>query len=444
MSMMATRAPLLVAVAASGGRDSTALLHCVVHQAKLLSDVSVVALHVNHGLMPQAATWQSQLTAQVRRWATSGLPVRIVATRLQTAPQPGRSIEEWARTERYVALARMAQEQGARVVLLAQHGDDQAETVLLQALRGAGPAGLSAMARSFTRHGVAFARPWLGSSGSAIAHYIERRRLRFVIDTSNADTRFDRSRLRSLVMPALCSSFPHAQLSLVQVASRAQEADACLRELAAVDLAVCINDGRLIIASWMKLSMPRRRNVLRHWLTSLKRGTPTPQLIERLITELPEKRVGQWPCAAGTLLCHLGLLQVVSTEAIAELPPQHQSLVDLAQPGCYRLGGWSGVLVVSEVLGQGVKPGHLKHVRVKQRTEGLQFQRAPNATLRAVKKEFQVAGVPSWLRKGPVLYSGDQLLFIAGLGVDGRVQDVTGQQVGRSLEWVPNDASLTP
>ena len=128
-----------VAVAASGGRDSTALLHCTVRQAAALG-VEVMALHVHHGLLPQADQWLYQVQAQARRWGAS-----FAATRVQGGPKPGQSVEAWARRERYRALAEMAKKAGCSAVLLAHHRRDQAETFLLQALRSAGPAGLSAM-----------------------------------------------------------------------------------------------------------------------------------------------------------------------------------------------------------------------------------------------------------------------------------------------------------
>ena len=141
-----------VAVAVSGGRDSTALLHCTVRTAAALG-VGVVALHVHHGLMPAADAWLAQVQAQCRRWG-----VAFCSRRLQTHPPRGASVEAWARAERYRALAEMAREAGCSIVLLAHHRRDQAETWLLQALRGGGPAGLSAMPQEAVREGITWAR----------------------------------------------------------------------------------------------------------------------------------------------------------------------------------------------------------------------------------------------------------------------------------------------
>ncbi len=130
--------PCRVGVAVSGGLDSTALLHCVVALARRHPALRVHALHVNHGLQDDADAWQRQVAEQCRRWSRPQAPVSFHAARLQGRPGRGESVEAWARQHRYEALARLAGQQGCHLVLLAQHLDDQSETVLLQALRGAG------------------------------------------------------------------------------------------------------------------------------------------------------------------------------------------------------------------------------------------------------------------------------------------------------------------
>ena len=122
-----------VAVAASGGRDSTALLHATLRAAQP-SGIEVLALHVHHGLHADADAWQAHVHAQARRWG-AGFDTR----RLAGQPGPGDSVEAWARRGRYQALAEMARAAGCDLVLLAQHQRDQAETFLLQAMRGGGP-----------------------------------------------------------------------------------------------------------------------------------------------------------------------------------------------------------------------------------------------------------------------------------------------------------------
>ena len=134
-----------VAVAYSGGRDSTALLHATLKAAQGQS-LRVLALHVHHGLSAFADEWVRHCEAQCARWTQRIHPVQFVVLRLSSRPSRGESIEAWARTERYRALQSAAEASGASAILLAHHQRDQAETFLLQALRGAGVAGLSGMA----------------------------------------------------------------------------------------------------------------------------------------------------------------------------------------------------------------------------------------------------------------------------------------------------------
>ena len=150
---MGREAPPRVGVACSGGRDSTALLHATARAAASLG-LEVRALHVHHGLLPEADAWWRALEGRCRRWRRAGWPVAFCGARVPGRPAPGDSIEAWARRARYRALAELAQGEGITLVLLAHHRRDQAETVLLQALRGAGAPGLSAMPKVVVREGI--------------------------------------------------------------------------------------------------------------------------------------------------------------------------------------------------------------------------------------------------------------------------------------------------
>jgi tRNA(Ile)-lysidine synthase len=290
------RAPARVAVATSGGRDSTALLHCAAHQGRALG-VEVHALHVHHGLMARADAWQGQVAAQCRRWG-----VGFATLRLQGAPARGDSVEAWARRGRYRALAQMARERGIDLVLLAHHRRDQAETFLIQALRGGGAAGLAAMPREVERDGITWARPWLDQPRSAIDAYLRRHRLRFVDDASNDDLRFARGRLRAALWPALLGAFPDAETTLARAAARAAQESALLAQVARADLGeVAAGDGALVLPNWLALSAARRVNVLRAWL-GCTLPEPVPEtLVRRLADELPACVHGQWPAGSGWL-----------------------------------------------------------------------------------------------------------------------------------------------
>jgi len=226
----------------------------------------VLALHVHHGLSPNADAWLDHASALCARWARRGLPIELVATRVIECPAPGQSVEAWARRARYRALRDMAIARDVDLILLAHHRRDQAETFLLQALRGGGAAGLSAMPKVVRRDGITWARPWLALSRDAIESYARRHRLRWTDDESNDDDRFARNRLRRRVWPALLDAFGDAEGSLAAAAQRIQDAAAVVDEIAALDLAAIADEGGLDIAAWRQLSPARQRQALLRWL----------------------------------------------------------------------------------------------------------------------------------------------------------------------------------
>jgi tRNA(Ile)-lysidine synthase len=431
----------VVAVAYSAGRDSTALLHATACAARALG-LEVVALHVHHGLMKEADAWLRFGEKQVERWQAAGLPVRLVSTRLTDKPAKGDSVEAWARRERRVALARMAGEAGAGAVLLAHHRRDQAETVLLQALRGAGPAGLAAMPRALERDGLWWLRPWLDQPRGAIEAYVKHHQLRYVDDASNRDERFARSRLRRRVWHALSKAFDDAEVTLPQAARRAHEAQALLTEVAIADLATLVDDaGRLDVARWGSLSAARRANALRAWLhAALERGVPEA-LVQRLIAELEHDKPARWPVdGMREVAFYRARLEVVASRSTLEPPPAQT--IDLSRIGVHRVPQWHGVFAVARTSGAGVPAQLLTACRLVARRGGEQWQSAPRSTARSLKKQYQGAGVPAWQRDGPLLYAGEQLVFVPGLGIDARACMTASrdkaQKALRTLTWRPD------
>lgn len=431
----------LIAVATSGGRDSTALLHATLRQAAALG-LQVWALHVNHGLQAQADAWQTHVQRQCRRWARAGWPVQCLSVRLSGQPAAGDSIEAWARRERYRALTEMAQQVGAGLVLLAHHRRDQAETFLLQALRGGGAAGLAAMPREARRHGLVWARPWLDQPRSAIEAYIQRWRLSHVDDDSNADVRHDRNRLRHRVWPALLQAFPGAETALTQAASQAAQAATLMRELGAQDLAAAMDEGRgLNLQRWTALSPPRRRLCLHAFLDTALPAGVSRHLLERLLRELPEGRPGTWPAGAGGVL--RAYRQVLRLEC-AELPQRRaealtgEAFVFAPQlPGIQALPEWQGRLSLTSVTEGGTSAQWLTRLSARDRQGGEQFQATPGGIPRSLKKQYQAAAVPAWQRRGPLIWSGEQLLFVPGLGLDARCLAPAGQAQW-ALHWKPD------
>ncbi len=435
----------VVAVAYSAGRDSTALLHATWRAALAQGGLRVAALHVHHGLSAFADDWLDHARKQCRDWAAEeGAPLSFLSRRLPTRPAAGESVEAWARRERYRALAGMAREAGASIVLLAHHRQDQAETFLLQALRGAGPAGLSGMAQQASRDGIAWVRPWLCQPRRSIQAYVDHHRLRHVEDDSNAEARFARNRLRLKVWPALCEAFPQAEGALADAAARAQQADAALRELAELDMAATgATDGVLPLRAWAALSPARRGNLLRAWLLRQPGLALTSALLVRLMDELHGAGPASWPAGAGQLRRYRGRLTFSTDEAPSGRPsagaapenPAREVRLSITRPGAFPLPQWGGVLHAEPVAEGGVPLAWLGALELKARGGGERFQAGIGRPARSLKKQYQAAAVPEWARSGPLVYSGGQLVFVPGLGLDARVLALPGQeQVG--LQWV--------
>lgn len=421
-----------IAVAWSGGRDSTALLHATLIAAQPLG-VEVIALHVHHGLSPQADAWVAFCEAQAARWSRR-FPIRLRIARLEGRPERGESVEAWARQARYRALRRMAMEEGADTVLLAHHRLDQAETVLIQALRGGGVAGLAGMPREAEREGICWLRPWLDREPQAIAAYVRRHRLQHIEDDSNADPRFARNRLRLQVWPAIEQAFPQATTTLADTASWAQQAAVCLDELAAQDLAGMSDQRGLVIARWAATSEARRANALRHWLRA-QFGRPAPaSLVLRLMTELGQAGQGSWEGEGGRLRAYRGRLSWVAQAPATDVHPARESTCGIRRAGRHALPGWGGTLSVQRVSEDGVPLAWLAALELRERCGGEQFQAGVGRPPRSLKKQFQARAVPAWERDGPLVYSGGQLVFVPGLGLDARVIGLPGQPLVQ-LSW---------
>ncbi|MBV8469877.1 MAG: tRNA lysidine(34) synthetase TilS [Burkholderiaceae bacterium] len=435
--------PGAIAVAYSGGLDSTALLHtvasaCAAMAAEFGTAPRVFGLHVHHGLSPNADDWLRHCETQVQHWAAQGLPVALLCRRLAGEPQSGESVEAWARMQRYAALSDMARECGAKLLLLAHHRRDQAETFLLQALRGAGPAGLAGMPARQWRDGLCWTRPWLQQPREAIEAYVRAKGLSHIEDESNTDRRYARNRLRLEVWPALRQAFDHAESSLARAGQWAQQSLALQQEVAESDLVQWMTDAGLPLAALLELSEARAANLLRHWLAlGLRQPAPTT-LVQRLLTELPQTlasgRTARWPAGEFELELYRDVLSLRSLP----VPVEHAAelTLDLSCEGVHPCPGWQGAWQVQRVEQGGVAPDLLARAQMRVRRGGEQFQQHTRSMPRSLKKSWQAAGVPVSGRAGPLLFAQDRLLWVPGLGCDARMLAPAGQ-VQLSLSWRP-------
>lgn len=431
-------APVKVAVAYSGGRDSTALLHATAKVARE-QGYEVVALHVHHGLQPRADEWLAHCEDTCRRWRKRGWPLAFDHVRLALTVPAGASVEACARQARYAALRDMALAHGVEAVLLGHHRTDQAETFLLQALRGAGMAGLAAMPAAIQRDGLWWLRPWLARSRADIDAYVRRHRLRHVDDDSNDDPRHARNRLRLKVWPVLSEGFPQAEATLAQAAQWAAEAAICLEALARLDLSHAAAGEGLSHPALCELGPARARNALRAWYRSVAGRSMPATWLERLWMESQRASSRRWELPCGTVRLYRGVWTFSPHEPGADPGGNHAGshervaqLLEVARAGRHPVPGWGGVLYVrrprtAEERRASVPQSLLRQVWLRPRTGGERFQLGPGRPPRSLKKQFQALGVPEWQREGPLVYAGEQLVYVPGLGVDARAAAAAGQ-----------------
>lgn len=268
-------ADLPLAVAYSGGADSTALL--LACAARWPGQTH--AIHIHHGLQAAADSFAQHCEGVC---AALGVPLQVV--RVDARHAPGESPEDAARKARYPALADAARQCGAKQVLLAQHADDQVETLLLALSRGAGLPGLASMPAVFERHGMAFGRPLLAASGPAIRTWLTEQNITWVDDPTNANTAYTRNRIRHGLLPALEQVFPQYRETFARSARHAAQAQVLLDDLAALDLQAAGSPPA--IAALHALSRDRQGNALRYWLRSTHGTAASAAQLDELLNQV--------------------------------------------------------------------------------------------------------------------------------------------------------------
>ena len=270
---------LPLAVAYSGGADSTALLLACAEKWP----GRVCAIHVHHGLQAAADGFERHchdFCAQL------GLPLHVC--RVDARHAPGQSPEDAARRARYEAFRQLVQagsvQPAIQDIAIAQQADDQVETMLLALSRGAGLPGLSAMPAQWQRDGIRYHRPLLGVAGPQLRDWLRARGVAWVSDPTNADEQFTRNRIRARLLPALEAAFPQFRDTFARSAAHAAQAQALLDEIAAQDLAQAGMPPA--IARLQALSRARQANVLRHWLRTGHNAVPSAAQLQELLDQV--------------------------------------------------------------------------------------------------------------------------------------------------------------
>jgi tRNA(Ile)-lysidine synthase len=268
---------LPLAVAYSGGADSTALLLACAE--KWPGQVS--AIHVHHGLQAAADAFEQHCREACVRF---GVPLQVLHVDARAAP--GQSPEDAARSARYAALRQAARAAHPPIqhIALAQQADDQVETLLLALGRGAGLPGLSAMPAQWERDGLHYYRPLLDVSGAELRDWLRARRVSWVEDPTNADEQYTRNRIRARLLPALEAVFPHFRDTFARSAAHAAQAQRLLEEVAAQDL-LRVGEPPLL-ARLQELSRARQANVLRHWLSRQHATAPSAAQLHELLDQV--------------------------------------------------------------------------------------------------------------------------------------------------------------
>jgi tRNA(Ile)-lysidine synthase len=277
--MAAFEPALPLAVAFSGGADSTALLLACAR--KWPGQVS--AIHIHHGLQAAADDFE----AHCRAFCTQ-LGVPLVVSRVDARHSPGQSPEDAARRARYKAFEALTLIDTALIAIkniaIAQHADDQIETLLLALSRGSGLPGLSGMPAQWQRNGIRYHRPLLRVGASEIRAWLQVQGVAFIEDPTNVDERFTRNRIRARLLPALETVFPQFRETFARSATHVAQAQALLVEVATQDLAAVGLPP--LIQKVQSLSRARQANLLRHWLKTVHGAVPSTAQMAELLDQL--------------------------------------------------------------------------------------------------------------------------------------------------------------
>ena len=414
----------------SGGVDSIVLLDVLSRIATRRRFV-LAALHVNHQISPNAGRWAAFCRTICR---TRGIPLRVV----RITVQGGDSLEAAARDARYGVF----RSQQAGHVVLAHNQDDQAETVLLQLLRGAGVKGLAAMplVRRDERGGMraegkilkkghpSILRPLLGVSRAEIEAYAKKHKLEWIEDESNADIHFLRNFIRRDILPLLAGRFPAYRATLARSAGHFAEAAQLLDELAACDGAAYFHDGALLIAGLRRLSRARARNLLRHFLASHGAVMPNTERLEEALRQALTAKADARVCIElGTfeLRRFAGALHIVKAAArSAGFSRMWRGEHALTLPEL------NGVLTMTKGRDTGISLAKIesKPVTVRTRRGGERLKPDCRRPRRSLKNLLQEGGIAPWRRdRLPLLFCNGDLVWAPGVGIACKYQAQAGE-----------------
>jgi tRNA(Ile)-lysidine synthase len=420
-------APLLPAysrilIGLSGGVDSVVLLHLLNQVAPKFS-WQLSALHVHHGISPNADAWVKFCTELCKN---HDIPLAI--EHVDIAPLREHGIEAAARKLRHEAFAK----QPCDVVALAHHADDQSETLLLQLLRGAGARGASAMPLFAKRDAMPnLLRPLLYCSRQEILNYAAAHQLQWIEDESNADDSYPRNFLRHRVLPLLGEKFSAYRDTLARSAQHFAEASSLLDELAQQDAVQAIAGETMAVTAFQSLTPPRAKNLLRYFLHRL--GAPMPQAVQldEMLQQLCNARDDAVVCISfgdWQVRRYQGRVHVL--RALGEFDKH----VVMSWHGEAQLD-WPALntpLQFKHTQGMGISLEELQRapVTLRLRQGGETLRPYHKAATRTLKNLLQEHHIPPWQRdRLPLLYCGEELVCVVGVAIAAEFQ-ATADEAG--------------
>ena len=410
-------------IALSGGLDSTVLAHALA-ETRTRHGKRLLAIHVDHQLQPESSRWDHYCRELAGRFE-----IEFLAERVTVDTHSGSGLEAAARAARYASLARHVGD--GDWLLSAHHRNDQAETLLLNLMRGSGPAGLAGIGAATPFAGGWLVRPLIDISRADLEAYAAKRGLKWLDDPSNEDLRFDRNYLRHAVLPALERRWPGVVERIARSADLASEAASMLDELAAIDLQGLGNRAtRIDVEGLVQLPEARQRNVLRHAIR--RAGLPLPgaaRLATVIDSALRAKQDAQplvaWPGAE--LRRYRGRLYVLPPLGDAAWPPQGRALAESPVV----LGDGMGTLRLVPGAPRGLSAATVgRGLCVRMRTGGEQIKPAGQSHTKKLKKLLQDEGVVPWMRgRLPLVFAGGELVAVADLWVAAGAASAPGTRV---------------
>jgi tRNA(Ile)-lysidine synthase len=393
--------------ALSGGIDSVALLH-LLHDLSRHHGFRLSAIHVNHGLSPHADDWQAFCMGLCQ---SLGIPLEVSRVEVRDAAA---GLEAAARQARYAAYESV----DAEWLVLAHQRDDQAETLLFNLLRGAGLAGAAAMpaVRNFPGGSeLRILRPLLESSRAEVERYAHELHLAWIEDESNLDVRHARNFLRRTILPQLRERFPGCNAALARAAAHFAEGDALLSQLAEIDARTTLREGRILVAELGRLDEARARNLLRHVLKRAGVAMPDSARLHEALRQACRAAADRQVCI------DLGQCMLHRFRGELWLAPKSFAPAARNWHGEDALAWGRGTLCFDRTQGGGIGMERLegKAVRILPRKGGERFRPDVRRPRRELKKLLQEHGVPPWQRETiPLLWCGEELVWVPGIGID--------------------------